>query len=61
VVQFCPGSVILPDGVIVADGSTCDLLADEATMKAHRLGAAARVRSQFNAAARPEPNRLNAD
>ncbi|MEJ7705114.1 MAG: energy-coupling factor ABC transporter ATP-binding protein [Geodermatophilaceae bacterium] len=35
--QLCPRSVILDDGVIVADGSTYDLLCDEATMSAHRL------------------------
>lgn len=35
--QICPRSVILSDGVIVADGSTYDVLTDEATMKAHRL------------------------
>ncbi len=35
--QLCPRSVILDDGVIVADGSTYDLLCDEETMSAHRL------------------------
>lgn len=35
--QLCPRSVILDDGVIVADGSTYELLCDEATMSAHRL------------------------
>ncbi len=35
--QLCPRSVILDDGVIVADGSTYDLLCDDATMTAHRL------------------------
>lgn len=35
--QLCERSVILSDGVIVADGPTADLLADETTMAAHRL------------------------
>jgi len=35
--QLCPRSVILDDGVIAADGSTYELLCDEATMSAHRL------------------------
>ncbi len=35
--QLCPRSVILDGGVIVADGSTYDLLCDETTMAAHRL------------------------
>ncbi|MGH3385370.1 MAG: energy-coupling factor ABC transporter ATP-binding protein [Nocardioidaceae bacterium] len=35
--QLCERSVVLSDGVIVADGPTSDVLADEATMRAHRL------------------------
>jgi cobalt/nickel transport system ATP-binding protein len=35
--QLCPRSVILSDGVIVADGTTYDLLTDDALMSAHRL------------------------
>jgi cobalt/nickel transport system ATP-binding protein len=35
--ELCPRSVVLSDGVIVADGSTADVLSDDATMRAHRL------------------------
>jgi cobalt/nickel transport system ATP-binding protein len=35
--ELCPRSVILSAGVIVADGSTRDLLCDEALMREHRL------------------------
>lgn len=35
--QLCPRSVILDQGLIVADGTTMDLLGDEALMSAHRL------------------------
>ncbi|MPZ94553.1 MAG: ATP-binding cassette domain-containing protein [Propionibacteriales bacterium] len=35
--QLCERSVVLSDGVIVADGPTSDVLADEETMRAHRL------------------------
>lgn len=35
--QLCPRSVILSDGVVVADGPTADLLADAALLAAHRL------------------------
>ncbi|HEX2176224.1 MAG TPA: ABC transporter ATP-binding protein [Nocardioidaceae bacterium] len=35
--ELCPRSVVLSDGVIVADGPTPDVLTDEATMRAHRL------------------------
>jgi cobalt/nickel transport system ATP-binding protein len=35
--ELCPRSVVLSDGVVVADGPTADVLADEATMRAHRL------------------------
>ncbi|MFJ7998552.1 energy-coupling factor ABC transporter ATP-binding protein [Streptomyces sp. NPDC096310] len=35
--ELCPRSVILSDGVIVADGPTGELLGDEALMGAHRL------------------------
>lgn len=35
--QLCPRSVVLSDGVVVADAATYDVLTDEATMSAHRL------------------------
>ncbi|HET8717554.1 MAG TPA: ABC transporter ATP-binding protein [Nocardioidaceae bacterium] len=35
--QLCPRSVVLSGGVIVADGSTYDVLTDDALMAAHRL------------------------
>lgn len=35
--ELCDRSVILSDGVIVADGPTLDILTDEETMAAHRL------------------------
>jgi cobalt/nickel transport system ATP-binding protein len=35
--QLCPRSVILDDGVVVADGATRDLLADRALLARHRL------------------------
>ena len=35
--QLCPRSVLLSDGVVVADGPTFDLLTDDVLMKAHRL------------------------
>ncbi|MGH3365959.1 MAG: energy-coupling factor ABC transporter ATP-binding protein [Nocardioidaceae bacterium] len=35
--ELCPRSVVLSEGVIVADGRTCDVLTDEALMRAHRL------------------------
>ncbi len=35
--ELCPRSVVLSDGVIVADGPTDEVLTDEATMRAHRL------------------------
>ena len=35
--ELCPRSVILSDGVIVADGVTRDLLMDDALMRANRL------------------------
>ncbi|WP_338672287.1 ABC transporter ATP-binding protein [Streptomyces sp. SCSIO 30461] len=35
--ELCPRSVILSDGVIVADGTTRDLLGDPDLMRAHRL------------------------
>ncbi len=35
--ELCPRSVILSDGVIVADGATYDVLTDDALMSAHRL------------------------
>ena len=35
--ELCDRSVILSDGVIVADGPTLDILTDEDTMAAHRL------------------------
>jgi cobalt/nickel transport system ATP-binding protein len=35
--ELCPRSVVLSDGVIVADGTTYDVLTDDALMAAHRL------------------------
>ncbi|OLF10270.1 cobalt ABC transporter ATP-binding protein [Actinophytocola xinjiangensis] len=35
--QLCPRSVLIDDGVVVADGPTRDLLADTALLAAHRL------------------------
>jgi cobalt/nickel transport system ATP-binding protein len=35
--ELCPRSVVLSDGVVVADGSTYDVLTDDALMAAHRL------------------------
>nr|WP_218849510.1 ABC transporter ATP-binding protein [Nocardioides perillae] len=35
--ELCPRSVVLSDGVVVADGSTFDVLTDDALMRAHRL------------------------
>jgi cobalt/nickel transport system ATP-binding protein len=35
--QLCPRSVVLSDGVLVADGATAAVLGDEAMMRAHRL------------------------
>ncbi|MDQ4006478.1 MAG: energy-coupling factor ABC transporter ATP-binding protein [Actinomycetota bacterium] len=35
--ELCPRSVVLSDGVIVADGPTPAVLSDEALMRAHRL------------------------
>ena len=35
--ELCPRSVVLSDGVVVADGSTYDVLTDDALMRAHRL------------------------
>ena len=35
--ELCDRSVVLSDGVVVADGPTFDVLTDEASMKSHRL------------------------
>jgi len=35
--ELCPRSVILSDGVVVANGPTGSLLADDELMRAHRL------------------------
>ena len=35
--ELCPRSVVLSDGVVVADGPTREVLTDEALMRAHRL------------------------
>ncbi|GAA3059344.1 ABC transporter ATP-binding protein [Streptomyces glomeratus] len=35
--ELCPRSLILSEGVIAADGTTAELLADDALMRAHRL------------------------
>ena len=43
--ELCPRSVVLSDGVVVADGATYDVLTDDALMRAPPAGAAVRVRS----------------
>jgi cobalt/nickel transport system ATP-binding protein len=35
--ELCPRSVVLSDGIVVADGATYDVLTDDALMSAHRL------------------------
>jgi cobalt/nickel transport system ATP-binding protein len=35
--RVCPRSVVMDEGVVVADGATADLLADEELLRAHRL------------------------
>ncbi len=35
--ELCPRSVVLSDGVVVADGTTYDVLTDDELMRAHRL------------------------
>jgi cobalt/nickel transport system ATP-binding protein len=35
--ELCPRAVVLSDGHVVADGSTYDVLTDDALMRAHRL------------------------
>ncbi len=35
--ELCPRSVVLSDGVVVADGPTYDILTDEPLMRSHRL------------------------
>ncbi|GAB2882203.1 ABC transporter ATP-binding protein [Myroides odoratimimus subsp. xuanwuensis] len=35
--ELCPRSVILHDGIVVADGATYDVLTDDALMRANRL------------------------
>lgn len=35
--ELCPRSVVLSDGVIVADGETRDILTDDSLMRSHRL------------------------
>lgn len=35
--ELCPRSVVLADGVVVADGATYDVLTDDALMRRHRL------------------------
>ena len=35
--ELCPRSVVLSDGIVVADGATIDVLTDDALMRAHRL------------------------
>jgi cobalt/nickel transport system ATP-binding protein len=35
--ELCPRSLVLSDGVIVADGGTGELLSDDGLMRTHRL------------------------
>ncbi len=35
--QLCPRAIVLSDGIVAAEGSTFDILTDDALMKAHRL------------------------
>ena len=35
--QLCPRAVLMDAGVVVADGPTAELLADDALLAAHRL------------------------
>ena len=35
--ELCPRSVVLGDGIVVADGATYDVLTDDELMRAHRL------------------------
>jgi cobalt/nickel transport system ATP-binding protein len=35
--QLCPRAVVLSDGIVAAEGSTLDILTDDALMKQHRL------------------------
>jgi cobalt/nickel transport system permease protein len=35
--QICPRSVLIDDGVVVADGPTREILADSALLARHRL------------------------
>ena len=42
--ELCPRSVVLSDGVVVADGATYDVLTDDALMRRPPAGAAVRLR-----------------
>ncbi len=35
--QLCPRAIVLSDGIVAAQGSTFDILTDDALMKSHRL------------------------
>ena len=35
--QLCPRAIVLSDGIVAAEGSTFDILTDDALMKSHRL------------------------
>jgi cobalt/nickel transport system ATP-binding protein len=35
--QLCPRAIVLSDGIVAAEGSTFDVLTDDALMKSHRL------------------------
>ena len=56
--ELCPRSVVLSDGYVVADGSTYDVLTDDALMRAHRLELPVRVRPRTGACHAPSVDSL---